>query len=317
MDQLVTIYVPTYRNEYVFSFALNSYLEQTHKNICVKIFDNSFCEGDSEINNIVKSKNDSRIIYHKNLTNIGATNNYLQIFRSIRPGERVIIMASDMALQPNAVESMLRIAQKTSASIVMPRSKNFTIESKIDNNYKNNSIVVKSLFNENIELSGIEIIKNYFSDENINGEFFSFSFAGSLIDGGLLYSISRSRIGYRFHGMEQYISMELALNANKIFLLNQFHLINFLGHPRLGGTERPNNYLTRLEPILACEQLLNENKCVLLSLKFDFLSARKSQIRKIIYYYKNYSGFFENLIGILIRNILIVISMSIFSSKEK
>ena len=70
MKELVTIYVPTYRNEKVFLVTLNSYLNQTHKNICVKIFDNSYGDGYFEINDIVKSKNDSRIKYHKNLTNI-------------------------------------------------------------------------------------------------------------------------------------------------------------------------------------------------------------------------------------------------------
>lgn len=317
MNELVTIYVPTYRNEKVFSVALDSYLEQSHKNISIKIFDNSSGDGYLEISNIIKSKNDTRIIYHKNLKNIGAANNYLQIFRSIKPGERVIILASDMALQSNAVESMLAIANNTCASIIMPRSNNYIIENIIESEYKNKSVEVKSVFNQNIELNGVDIIKYYFSNENINGEFFSFSFAGALIDGGLIYSVNRTRIGYRFHGLEQLLSMELALNANKIYLSNQFNLINFLGHPRLGGTERPKNYLTRLEPILACEQFLSENKCILYSLNFDICSARKSQINKILYYFKNYSGFFENLILILFKNILIVFYMSFFNTKQK
>ena len=110
-----------------------------------------------------------------------------------------------------------------------------------------------------ITQKGIDIISEYYSSLNINGEYNDFSFLGALISSKILHNLGRRFNNFSYHGFEHYLSMELAMNAPIVTRIYDELYLAIIGAKRLGDTSRPSDDYTRFEPILACEQFLDNH----------------------------------------------------------
>lgn len=306
----VSLYIPTFRNSNVFEACFQSYLRQSYKNIEVHIFDNGFADGYPEIRYIVEKVQDPRVKYHCNLTNIGPTANYNQIFSVAEKADVVVFLAADIGLADNAVEIMLSKMLEQGSSVVVPRAANFRHDIVGGDGlptYDQPAEIVESVFEgKERELAGAEVLSLFYSEENIASEFYNFSIFGALIDGALIRALPKQCVNYRYHGFEQLMSMQLALLAPRISFIPQVCFQCFVGQPRVGGTERPNNFLTRYEPILAAEVFLRDNEAMLIATGIELRKFREFQLKKIRFFRKNYMGFEAALLRIAVSNHIMI-----------
>ena len=310
LNKTVTIYVPTYRNEAVFEACLKSYLNQTYSNIKIKIFDNSCADGFQGIKNIINKYNDIRINYYENTTNVGAVGNYLSIFRSVLPTEIVIILAADMGLKSNAIEQMMNAMNLSGAGAVYPRTCNFP-HKVVDANglpiFAGLGETIPAVFEGDMTMPGFEALKHFFDKRFLNSELAPFSWTGALIDGKIIYGDYRTRLGYRLHGAEFLLSMQILLSCPKVAFLKCPYLTNFVGQERFGDQIRPHGYLSRYEGIAVSEQFIKENECALMRYGFNMNRLRLYLIQKNLYFIFNYHGFEAELLKGIINNILYII----------
>lgn len=294
MDKVI-IYVPTYRNENIFNACLNSYLCQTYSNIEVHVFDNSAADGFRDIEKLVFDKGDLRVRYIKNQSQIGASGNYEKILASFDSNSLGIILASDMALAPNAIEKFVYFKSVHEANVAKAAVRNYDIsgqELAADFSFENKEFTaLDKLSRETRLFSSHELLERYFSEENIKGEFFKFSLFGSLIDGDIVRSLGTGYRRFRFHGGEQYLSMNLLVRSKRIVYIADELNYNFYGHARLGGTERLASDIGRIECIEACQMIIEENDLFLISNGVNVDRFRASQIDKARYFQKHYRGF--------------------------
>lgn len=292
----VIIYTPTFRNEKIFDAVLSSYLRQTYENIEIHIFDNSLADGYDDVFRLINEKNDKRIKYFYNQSQIGAHGNYHRIIDNINPDNLSIVLASDMGLHDCAIENLVNFKNMENVGIVMPASRNYSAEL-----LKNNSnifdfsvqsfMALEKLSIENRLFSAGEVIMKYYEYENISGEFFKFSFLGALFDGELARKLPQGWRRFKYHGLEQYLSIALLLRSDKLFYLADELLFNFIGHKRLGGTERSSTDIGRIECIEACQMIIEENDFFMFGSGFDVNKMRRSQINKAEYFLNHYNGF--------------------------
>jgi glycosyltransferase involved in cell wall biosynthesis len=99
---LVSIGLPVYNGENFIERAVESILGQTYSNIEVIIRDNASQDRTAEMCSRLAAQ-DSRVIYSRNETNIGAARNYNAVFNSAR-GEYFKWAAHDDVLAPTFVE---------------------------------------------------------------------------------------------------------------------------------------------------------------------------------------------------------------------
>lgn len=302
----VIIYTPTYRNEHIFSLVLDSYLGQTYKNIEVRVFDNSLADGFNCIQSICEKNNDSRLSYFANNSQLGAHASYYRILSSIDFNSMALVLASDMALAPDAIKEMISIRLASRSSIVMPATRNYL--SSWLKEYPNREFFarpftsLKSLTDSVSTLNKYEVLEKYFSPDNLTGEFFKFSFFGCLFDGALVAGIGRNYTRFKFHGAEQYLSMGLIIRSNNVSFTPSELLWNFYGHDRLGGTQRLNSDIGRAECILACQMILEENDLFLLADGVDIAKLRFKQMEKALYFKNNFKGFGDYIDYVIQRN---------------
>ena len=304
--QIVDIFYPVYKNTTIFEFVLKSCLEQDHENIRIHIYDNAFAEGYFSTSKLVKKINDKRIIYHKNLVNVGHIANYAQIIAEMKKTRLSICLPFDIGFTKTGLSKMIQALIRTGASVVFPSAYSASYKDILSieaDHLQTNYINILRTFQEESEivLSGYEIVKEYFSEKNINGEYNDFSFFGALIVSSVIHAIESNFLNYRYHGFEHYLSMDLAINSSLVTRLSAPCLQAVIGSPRIGGTERPPDYFTRLEPIVACNDFL-ESKYFLLKKYFDDLGPFfTSQINKCQFFKDNYQGYQEE-ISRLIKN---------------
>jgi glycosyltransferase involved in cell wall biosynthesis len=291
----VIIYVPTYRNERIFNACLTSYLCQTYSNIEVHIFDNSAADGFQDIEKLVFKKADPRVRYIKNQSQIGASGNYEKILANFDSTSLGIILASDMALAPNAIEKLVHFKNLHEANVAKASVRNYNIsdqELEADFSFENKEFMaLDKLSFETRLFSSHELLERYFSEENIKGEFFKFSLFGSLIDGDIVRSLGTGYRRFKFHGGEQYLSMNLLVRSTRIIYIAEELNYNFYGHARLGGTERLATDIGRIECIEACQMIIDENDLFLISNGVNVNRFRASQIDKARYFQEHYKGF--------------------------
>lgn len=299
----IEIFFPTFRNKTVFQHSLISCLEQDYQNVLIHIYDNSIGDDCNEIWDFVRQLNDTRLRYHPNKLNVGPMVNYAQIIDHMKTSEFAIFLSADMGLEKCSLSIMMAEMLKGKSQVVYPSSNIFAYEENygMDLMSKKYFGVVDQGLNQS-QAHGIEIIREYFSNLNISGEYYNFSFAGSLIYAPILKALSSDYLAFRFHGMEHFLSMELALNASNVTRLNRPCLRVIVGAPRIGGTQRPGDFFTRLEPIVACQRFLRKYELVLSRNIPAFDDLYQSQIDKCQFFVKNYSGF-DNEIRNLIREI--------------
>lgn len=299
----INIYVTTYRNVETFSIVLDSYLNQSYENIVVNIFDNSISEKFSEINDLVKQKKDNRINLINNHTQLGPHGNYWKALNSIDYSSMTIFMSSDMGLAPNALQRMASRLKESSSQIIMPAISEYELERVHANReilMSHNSDYDKpSLYEVAQEVDSMEIMKRYFSDENIAGDFFNFTFFGCLFYGDIMRAPPTNFLRFKQHGCEQYISMILLLRAQSVFCETEKLLRNILGVPRIGGTARLGDDLGRVECMSAAQLIIDEYDFILYGRGVDVSALRKSQIDKAEFFnmhFEGYNGYTDALI---------------------
>jgi len=305
-SQTVDIFYPVYKNTTIFEFVLKSCLEQDYENIRIHIYDNAFAEGYLSTSELVKKINDERIIYHKNLANVGHIVNYAQIIAEMKKTRLSICLPFDIGFTKTGLSKMIQALIRTGASVVFPSGCWVSYKDVLNNEAdldQTNYINILRTFPGESEMvqSGFEIVHEYFSEKNINGEYNDFSIFGALIVSSVIHALDSNFLNYRYHGFEHYLSMDLAINSSLVTRLSAPCLQAVIGSPRIGGTERPSDNFTRLEPIVACSDFL-ESKYFLLRKYFDDLEPFfTSQINKCQFFKDNYQGY-EDEITLLIKN---------------
>ena len=77
----VSIIIPVYERLELFKICLSSALRQTYKDISILVLDDSETE---HIDDYVVTLEDSRIVYHRNSTNLGMDRNYRKMIEISR-----------------------------------------------------------------------------------------------------------------------------------------------------------------------------------------------------------------------------------------
>jgi glycosyltransferase involved in cell wall biosynthesis len=288
----INIFYPTYKNKEVFAYSLESCLRQDYENVSIHVYDNSAGDGCGEISKLINSLNDVRVSYYPNQLNIGPVANYAQIIDHMKSTDFSMCLAADIGLETRSLSLMVEEMFKNKSPVVYASSNLSTYNSTqgvLKNSY--NSLDVLSGVDDNKSSLGIDIIKEYFSTDNICGEYNNFSFFGSLIYSPLLKLLSQDYLAFRFHGLEHYLSMELALSASSITRLKRPCLRAIVGAPRIGGTQRPTDFLTRIEPIMACQKFLEKYELILKNHLSSIEYFHNAQKEKCIFFQQNFTGY--------------------------
>lgn len=291
----IEIFYPTFKNRDVFEHSINSCLEQDYKDILIHVYDDSGSDC-HEIYDLVEQIDDTRLVYHRNKFNIGTWPNCAQIIDHMKTTEFSIFLAADVGLEKRSLSVMMTEMQKRKSQVIHPSSYLFDYEEKNGVNLASKKYFgVTNQVCEQETVSGIEQIEEYFSDCNISGEYNNFSFYSSLIHSPVLRSLSQDYLAFRFHGSEQFLSMELAINSTYVTRIGHPCLHTIIGAPRFGDTERPRDFYTRIETIVACQRFLKKYDLMLRRHIPSGTRLHKSQIDKCHFFKKNYSGY-EDLI---------------------
>jgi glycosyltransferase involved in cell wall biosynthesis len=106
-DPLVTIGIPTYQRAAQLARALDSALQQTHREIEVVISDNASLDGTESVCRAAAIRDD-RVRYLRQQCNQGPTANFNLLFGQVR-GEYVMMLADDDWLDPGYVAACLNV----------------------------------------------------------------------------------------------------------------------------------------------------------------------------------------------------------------
>lgn len=254
----VTVLFPTYRNAEVFSFALDSILAQSHSDLDVHIYDNGFADGYPEVRDLVIKRNDKRIHYKANKTNMGAQKNFLQLFSHAAAVERSIILPADCGLRSDAVEIMVRTQEAYHSTWVRPGSVRFPVS---DTGGAKDFLQIPDATEEPMVTiaHSSDVLRRYFSHENIDGEFDTASWVGALIAGSVWQDAGVKSVPFKWHGFEQYVAMRLLVADFHYAFIDLPLEVDLDGATRY-GTERPRYGYTRLETIEAAGLVFRENR---------------------------------------------------------
>ncbi len=105
----VSIGIPVYNGEKYLETALESLIQQSFQDFEIIISDNASTDSTEAICRSYQSR-DSRIVYHRNPTNIGAADNYKQVFK-LATGQYFKWMAHDDRCSPNYLEECVRVLE--------------------------------------------------------------------------------------------------------------------------------------------------------------------------------------------------------------
>lgn len=276
----VAVLFPTYRNAEVFNFALESILTQSHSDLDVYIFDNGLSDGYSEVRDVVIKTNDNRVHYKANKSNIGAVGNYLQLFSRAATFQQSIILAADCGLRADAVELMLRTQEAYRADWVRPNSVGFSVN---DIARAKNALQIPLVAEEPMisVAHSSDVLRRFFSDENIDGELDTVTWAGALIAGSVWQNAGLETVPFKWHGAEQYVAMSL-LVADFDYASIELPLeVGLQGAIRY-GTERPQDDYTRLETIEATGLVFRENRLAVQHVVSDALTHQRRALLRFL-----------------------------------
>jgi glycosyltransferase involved in cell wall biosynthesis len=113
IDELVSVILPTYNRAYIISRAISSALNQTHNNFELIVVDDGSTDNTAEV---VKSFNDSRIIYINHARNLGiasARNTGMVTSR----GEYIAFIDSDDEWLPHKLREQLVAFEEASSNV--------------------------------------------------------------------------------------------------------------------------------------------------------------------------------------------------------
>ncbi len=257
----VSVFFPTYRNDDAFRFSLESVVGQSYHDLEIFIYDNGLADGYPKVRDLVSSIGDKRIHYTPNQTNIGAARNYCQLFRHAATVERSIILASDCGLRADAVEQMVDIQELHSAGWVRPRAVGLPL-GEVEGS-KDLILAPHAVGEPHVNVvDSWEVLRRFFSEENLDGEFDTASWAGALIDQEVWKNAVFEPIPFKWHGFEQYVAMNLLLARFRFAFLDMPLEVALQGAVRY-GTERPSGDYTRLETIQATHRIIARHRSVI------------------------------------------------------
>lgn len=308
-SEVVHLYVSAYGNDGVFGACLDSFLRQTYTNLRVHVFDDGVADGIESIRDLVHGKSDPRIIYHANPIRFGMPANDVQLFDHIDPAAKAMVLPGDMGLADDAVEKLLSLAADNSAQAVRASGESHDFTQLITGHpYDFGSPLQRhpAFFEDERVVECSQILERYYGTENSRGDLFSFSFYGALFDGALMKKFDGGYRRFSFHGFEQYLSMQLALAANRVAFTPLPLLHDLVGQPRLGGHYRPVDAISRLECLEAGEQFIRRNFFALRYRDVDVDSLRMGQIEKARYFLDNFDGYRAYVEEIIKRNLQII-----------
>lgn len=110
---LVSICIPHYNNENTISETLNSILNQTYKNIIIKIFDNASTDNSLEILKDYENKYENIKLF-QNEQNIGGEANFTKCIENLEGDYGAVFHADDLYL-PTMVEEQVRFLEENSS----------------------------------------------------------------------------------------------------------------------------------------------------------------------------------------------------------
>lgn len=117
---LVCICIPNYNNEKTISETLNSIVNQTYKNIIIKIFDNASTDGSMKILRVYEAKY-PHILVFQNEANIGGEANFTKCIENME-GEFGAIYHADDLYTPTMIETQVKYLMKNDISAVFVRA---------------------------------------------------------------------------------------------------------------------------------------------------------------------------------------------------
>ena len=117
MEPLVSILIPTRNRPALLIKAINSALAQTYKQIEIVITDNSDADQSCALQAFIEDK---RVLYIKNLENIGPILNWRKALESSRGKYCLILPDDDYLLNPFYIEDAVRILSDEKVSLVVP-----------------------------------------------------------------------------------------------------------------------------------------------------------------------------------------------------
>ena len=252
--RLVSVFIPTYKNEALILGCVKSCLNQTYINIKIVVVDNGFSEYPGVLGKKLEKFGDSRIIYYPNTSNIGCQGNFSYILSLAQEARRFIIIPADVLLAKNCIEKMMTAAETVpSANMVYARSiirniKRDELTNEVD---LETDKVLPWPHRKFGPISSAKIIKLFYSSSNLDSEWSHFSYIGSLIDGAMIRSVAMPRFHLWDHGNEELISLTLLSYSEDIVILNDPLLIHYTNAERLGSAARSSYNYTRYEPLYA------------------------------------------------------------------
>lgn len=327
---LITIYIPTYKNEHLIIECVKSCIKQTYKNIQIIVVDNGY----RELGEILKEKlsqlKDNRIEYIPNSSNIGSQGSFNEILQYARKSNRFMVIPADQMLVESCVQTMADAAQdKPSANIVYPRTivRDIRVtalssvisgeETPAEWHHKETGLVPSNL-----------LIEKYFDYTNLNSEWNHFSYLGALIDGALIRSIGRSRFPLWDHGFEEMVCLDILSFTQDVMIINEPLLIQYTNNERLGTAKRVGLNYTRYEPLFVEYKYLENYEALLVRKGIKLSKLYISLIIKTVYSIIIYPGytflmvtklvpFCIKLIIIMPTEVIIEVYKSILKIKNK
>ncbi|MGJ0334210.1 glycosyltransferase [Aliarcobacter cryaerophilus] len=146
---LVCICIPNYNNEKTISETLDSLVNQTYKNIIIKIFDNASTDNSMKILKEYEKKH-SNIQVFQNETNIGGEGNFNKCIQNLE-GEYGALYHSDDVYEPTIVEEQVKFLLENQKCVAVSTDMNL-----IDENSKRLYKVPLKEFFENKEFMTID-----------------------------------------------------------------------------------------------------------------------------------------------------------------
>lgn len=134
IDQpLVCICIPNYNNEKTISLTLDSLVNQTYRNILIKVFDNASTDSSIDILKNYENKYKNIRVFQNN-TNIGAVENYNKCIKNLE-GEFGALYHSDDIYEPTIIEEEVRFLLKNKECVAVSTDSNL-IDENGDKQYR-------------------------------------------------------------------------------------------------------------------------------------------------------------------------------------
>lgn len=129
MSKLISIIIPTYNRSSFLRIAIESALKQSYKNIEIVVSDN--CSTDDTAQMMEQYRDESRVKYFKNETNLGMVGNWRKALYEYISGEWAIILSDDdYFVDDTYIQSVVELLQEDSELVLVHANQLEYIEDK-------------------------------------------------------------------------------------------------------------------------------------------------------------------------------------------